>query len=222
MFVDLNLMRRNMVNWQLLPNNIDNPRLITAYSELPRENFVGPQDAARAYADASMVLQEGRHIIRPLALAKLIQWLAPESAMKVLDVGAGYGYASALLSFIVREVVALEDTLLFPALKDHIDSADIPSIHAVCNSLDNGAPAEAPFDAILIAYEVDQVPPKLFDQLKEGGRLITCIKVGEMAKSLATLYTKGSHGVTSVVMGELPAPHLNLNLDAANESRFTF
>lgn len=222
MFVDLNLMRRNMVNWQLLPNNIENPRLITAYSELPRENFVDPQDASRAYADASMNLPEGRHIIRPLALAKLIQWLAPEPSMKVLDVGAGYGYASAILSFIVREVIALEDTLLFPALKDHLDAADISSIHGVCNSLDQGAPGEAPFDAILIAYEIESVPSKLFDQLKEGGKLIACIKAGEMAKSSATLYTKGAHGVTSLVMGELPAPHLNLNANDTYESKFTF
>lgn len=222
MYGDLNLMRQNMVNWQLLPNNITQPRLIKAYSELKRENFIASKDAMRAYVDEQHTVKEGRMLMRPLAMAKLIQLLELEPPMKVLDVAAGFGYSSCVLSYLVQSVVSLEIPELYPDLKERIDASELTNIVSVSGGLELGVPQEGPFDAIMIAHAVSHVPSALFDQLKIGGRLICCIAGGEMTQSAVTLFTKNAHGISSTQVDKLVAPMLIFNGQDTSHNEFTF
>lgn len=186
-------MRRMMVDGQVRPSDITDPRLIDAMLDIPREAFLPASKAALAYLDQDLPIGgpgEGgavRAMLKPMVLAKLIQALDLQDGDRVLDVGCLTGYSSAILGRLAMSVVALEeDTALVGEARTALAKAGAPDIRVVSGPLTDGYPADSPYDAILVNGAVETRPEGLFRQLRDGGRLV-CIQGGGPA-SKAMLY----------------------------------
>lgn len=151
---------------------VSDARVIAAFRAVPRHLFVGERERARAYEDRALPLFDEQTISQPSMIAIMLEALAPEPTHRALEVGAGSGYASALLATLVREVHAIE---IRPALVEFarraLARADVRGVvlHVGDGSL--GLPGEAPFDRILVSAAAREIPAALVDQLAPGGRI---------------------------------------------------
>lgn len=186
--------RRHMVDTQLRPNDVTDLAILAAFDEVPRERFV--PETALAYSDHDIVLQSAprRYLPRATVLAKMIQAAEIGAHDRVLVVGAGTGYAAAVVARLAGAVVALESE---PALADTarhaLDAVGAGAVRVVTGALAEGAVAEGPFDVILIDGAAEVLPPALTAQLKDGGRLLVVEGVGLAGK--ARLYLRQGEGV---------------------------
>ena len=169
--------RKHMVDGQLRPNRVVDPRLLAAMGEIPRERFLPPHLAARAYVDEDVRLPGGRALMEPMVIARLLQLLAIRPGDRVLVLGAGTGYAAAVAAQCGAEVVALEEdaALVAAALRALAGLIAPAALRLVEGPITEGDVAGAPYDAILIEGEVPEVPPSIIGQLAEGGRLATVL-----------------------------------------------
>jgi protein-L-isoaspartate(D-aspartate) O-methyltransferase len=173
---DFALARRNMIDGQLRPNRVTNTHLLAAVSDLPRERFLPAGLRSVAYADDDVPLGNGRYLMEPMILARLIQTLQPQDSDKALVVGSGAGYGAALLARLVKSVVAVEaDAALAGSAEQTMRDLCIANVRHVTGKMEEGWAAEAPYDAILIEGAVEHIPPAIVAQLAEAGRLCTVI-----------------------------------------------
>ena len=177
--------RRNMVDGQLRPNRVTDPRLIAAMGELPRERFLPPGMAARAYVDGDVRLSNGRGLIEPRVIARLLQLLAIRDGDRVLVVGAGTGYAAAVAAQCGARVVGLEEDAEMLAVARRATAGLVApgALRLVQGPLAEGHASAAPYDAILIEGGVPAVPEAISGQLAEGGRLATVLTGSARAAS---------------------------------------
>ena len=168
--------RNRMVDSQVRPNKVSDPRILDAMRHLPRERFLPDALLAQAYADQNVPLGGGRVLLQPLALARLVQAAVPLAGEKVLVVAAGTGYSAAVFAALGCEVTALEEPGVLLDLAKTVLAAVAPSVKLVSGSLPAGWPAGAPYDIILIDGAVPEVPATVASQLnRETGRLLTII-----------------------------------------------
>src|SRR6185436_18627994 len=171
---DFALARRNMIDGQLRPNRVTNPQLLAVIADLPRERFLPPGLRSVAYADDDVPLGNGRYLMEPMVLARLIQMLQTQPDDKALVVASGTGYGSALLARLVKSVVAVEsDAALAGSAEQTIKDLGIANVRRVAGKMEEGCAAEGPYDVILIEGAVPHVPAVILQQLAEGGRLGT-------------------------------------------------
>jgi protein-L-isoaspartate(D-aspartate) O-methyltransferase len=164
-------MRRAMVASQLRTTGTNDPRVLAAMGEVPRERFVPAERISLAYADALVPLSRGRDFNSPMALGRLLTEAAPRSGERALAVGVATGYAAALLARLVGPCVALEeDEELAAAARRNLAGFEVRLVEG---PLAEGCAAEGPYDLILIDGAVEHVPDALVAQLAEGGRLAT-------------------------------------------------
>lgn len=181
--IDYAVARHNMVENQLRPNQIEEPRVLKAMGEIPRELFVPKALRGCAYGDEDLDLGQGRFLIEPLALAKLIQAAEPRGEDVALVVGDVTGYAAAVLSRLVATVFLLvppgTPTEPVEALLSELgcDNVVLQQGDAMA-----GYPAQAPYDLILLAGSVPVIPPALLDQLADQGRLAAVVEHGRSGK----------------------------------------
>jgi protein-L-isoaspartate(D-aspartate) O-methyltransferase len=194
---DFALARRNMVDGQLRPNRVTNAQLLAAVGELPRERFLPDAVRSIAYADGDVPLGNGRFLMEPMVLARLIQTLQPRGEDRGLVVASGRGYGAALLGRLVKSVTAVEsDPMLASAADQTIKALGLGNVTQIVGKLEDGAPGAAPFDIVLIEGAVRQIPQAILDQLAEGGRLVTILAGLPGALGVAQLVVKEG-GVTS-------------------------
>jgi protein-L-isoaspartate(D-aspartate) O-methyltransferase len=192
--MDLARARVNMVENQLRPSRIDDPRLIAAMLEVPRERFVPKTLKGVAYADEDLMLPGGGFLIEPLALARLVQAADVRPSDVALVLGCSTGYAAAILARLAATViVALPDAAAARRAEGLLEDLGVDNV-VVTESDDPlaGHPSQAPFDVILLAGAVDEVPAAPLEQLGEGGRLVAVIDHGHVGKG--TLFSR-LHGV---------------------------
>lgn len=165
--------RRNMVDNQLRPNQVDDPRVLEAMGTIPRELFVPKALRGVAYADDDLDLGGGRFLIEPLALGKLLQAAETDPTDVALVIGCGTGYTAAVLARLAATVFLLlpEGSATQP-VDDLLGSLGCDNVIVRAGNLRDGLPEQAPFDVILLAGAVVEVPETLFGQLAEGGRLV--------------------------------------------------
>lgn len=184
---DFAAQRRNMVDGQVRTADVTDLRLVSAMLEVPRERFVPARSAALAYLDRDLPVGEGgRRLLKPMVLAKLVQAAGIGPGDRVLDVGCATGYATALLSRLAGEVIALEqDEDLLVAAGTAL--AGLANVALVTGPLEAGWPAAAPYDVILLEGATEVVPEPLCRQLKDGGRLVCILGAGPGAKAMLYL-----------------------------------
>lgn len=189
--------RTTMVDNQLRPANITDRALLSAMGTAPREKFVPDQRTAIAYTDTAHALGTGaRQLASPVTFAKLVQLAEITPQDFVLDLGCGTGYSTAILASLASSVLGLDDdSSLVQAANANLAALEIGNATVVEAKIANGMLAEAPFDVIVLEGAVDTVPAALFDQLRDGGRLVAMISEG--ATATANIYVKSGDGVTA-------------------------
>lgn len=162
-----------MVERQLRRRGIRDDRILDAFRSVPREEFVGQEQAAHAYGDHPLPIEAGQTISQPYIVALMIEAARIGPGDKVLEVGAGSGYAAAVMSRIAREVIAIErHSQLAEAAAGRLAVLGYDNVLVFEGDGTRGWTAEAPFDAILAAASGSHVPQALVDQLAPGGRIV--------------------------------------------------
>ncbi|PDT39857.1 MULTISPECIES: protein-L-isoaspartate O-methyltransferase family protein [Sinorhizobium] len=186
--------RIKMVDNQIRTTDVTSHSVLTAFLSVPREEFVPAKMKELAYIDMDIELVGGatpRYLMEPSPLAKLLQLAQITKADKVLEIGSGTGYASSLLSLIAGSVVALEsDEALAAAATETLARLGYGSVKVVGGDLSKGYAAEAPYDVIFINGAVETIPASLFEQLRDGGRLVAVEGFGNASR--AKLYVRES------------------------------
>lgn len=200
MTIDFAEQRRKMVDGQLRTTDVTNPAILDAMGEVPREAFVPQTMRALAYIDEDVLVHpaggEGpRYLMEPSPLAKLLQLADIKPDDVVLDLGCATGYSTAVLTLIAGSVIALEsDPHLAATASETLVDLGYDSAAVVEGPLNLGYASEAPYDVIVLNGAVEEVPAALFDQLKDGGRLVGVLGTGNTGR--ATVWTKNA-GVTA-------------------------
>jgi protein-L-isoaspartate(D-aspartate) O-methyltransferase len=192
--------RRMMVDSQVRPNRVTDPRILAAMRRLPRERFLPPEAAALAYADEDVRLGNGRYLMEPMVLARLLQAAMLREQERVLVVGAGTGYGAAVLAACGCRVVALEDDPALLAIASAVLPEQAPGVALVSGPLGAGWPSHAPYDLILIEGAVPDVPAALASQLhQETGRLLAPIcRDGRTTRAVMAEVTPSGLGLTPI------------------------
>jgi protein-L-isoaspartate(D-aspartate) O-methyltransferase len=174
--------RDGMVEHQILARGVSDPRTLDAMRTVPREEFVPPDLAEFAYEDAPLPIDEGQTISQPLIVALMIEALEVKPTDRALEIGAGSGYAAAVLSRVAGEVYAVErHASLADQARKRMDRLGYGNVHILAADGTLGWPGHAPYDAILVSAGGPEIPRSLREQLAVGGRLV--IPVGEELRS---------------------------------------
>lgn len=199
--------RRNMVESQLRPNKVTDPAILDALGSLPRELFVPDTLRSVAYVDEDVPLGNGRFLMEPMILGRLLELAAIRPSDAALLVGAGLGYSAAVLARLAARVVALESDGEFAQLAaGRLRTLGISNVAFVEGALSEGAPRQAPFAVILFDGAVERIPPALVQQLADGGRLVAVVRDASIGR--ATLLTTRGGIVASRAMFDAAVPRL--------------
>jgi len=172
--------RARMVETQIRVRGISDPRVLAAMGRVERHRFVSIHDRELAYGDHPIAIGLGQTISQPYIVAFMTEALAPGPDSRVLEIGTGSGYQTAVLAEIVRDVYSIE------VVRAHAEHAievlrelGYANTHVRVGDGYDGWPEAAPFDGIIVTAAPDDVPPPLVEQLKIGGRLVVPVGRGE-------------------------------------------
>lgn len=210
---DYAIQRTNMVESQVRPSDISDRRIPRAMQEIAREAFAPGPRKPIAYADRNLPLTQaqaggdGRVLLAPRTLAKLIQSLDIASDDAVLDIGGGTGYSAAILARLARSVVAVEeDKVLAGLARAALKATGADGVVVVEGPLAEGAAAQGPYDAILVNGAIETLPRTFIDQLKDGGRLVAIVVEGGVGR--ATLWRRYGTQADARALFDASAPAL--------------
>lgn len=192
--------RMTMVDTQVRPSDVTKFPIIDAMLTVPREEFVPADRREAAYVGEHLDLGAGRVVLDPRSFAKLLDAVDVQPDELVLDVGAAYGYSTAVLARMAEAVVALEEDLLMAAEAENaLSRVGADNSVVVTGALTAGSAKHAPFDVIVVQGAVEHLPEALIAQLKDGGRI-------------GCLFAEGANGVVRV----------GYKMDGAVSWRFAF
>jgi protein-L-isoaspartate(D-aspartate) O-methyltransferase len=172
--------RARMVERQLRRRGIEDPSVLAAMADVPRERFVRPQDTGRAYRDCALPIAWGQTISQPWIVAQMTELLELEGPERVLEVGTGSGYGSAVLARCCAHVVTVErHAELAGAASLLLRELGFRNVESRTGDGSTGVPDRAPFDAIVVtAVAASGPPPALLEQLSPGAPLVCPIGEG--------------------------------------------
>jgi protein-L-isoaspartate(D-aspartate) O-methyltransferase len=187
--VTLEDLRHQMVERHLARRGIADPRVLDAFRRVPRERFVPPELVPHAYADSPLPIGEGQTISQPYIVALTVEALGLKGDERVLEVGAGSGYAAAILGQLAAEVIAIERVEeLADAARERLASLGYDNVTVIHADGTLGWPEHAPYDAIAVAAGGPEVPRAFTEQLAGGGRLV--IPVGPREQQVLRRVTR--------------------------------
>ena len=209
--VDAATQRMNMVESQVLTSDVTDRRILRAMRELPRERFVPAPMTALAYMDEAVpvtpIEAERRWLLAPRVLAKLLQLADIGADDHLLDVGGATGYSAAVLAGMGKSVVALECNIkLAEQARANLAELAIDNAIVAVGELTGGWVDKAPYDAIVLQGAAASIPEALFDQLKDGGRLVAVLVESGMGR--ATIWRRLGRSVDSWGAFDAAAPLL--------------
>jgi protein-L-isoaspartate(D-aspartate) O-methyltransferase len=184
--------RQHMIDSQIRTNKVTDSAVIAALAALPRELFVAESHRKLAYIDRPVPMAAGRRMMETMYLARLLQLAELEPKAKALVVGAGTGYAAAILSKVVAKVTALESAPdLAARARAIIAGLGFGNVNVVEGDLVAGRPNEAPFDFILVDGAVEILPDALTAQLADRGTLATIVMSGSIGQGVLSTKADG-------------------------------
>ena len=207
--IDFIKARLNMVESQIRTNKVTDDGVIAAFETTPREIFVPRAKRGIAYVDEALEIGAGRYMLEPMVLARLLQAALPAKGDLALDIGCGTGYATAILSKMVSTVVGID------VEKDLVERGNaclselvIENAALVDGTLTDGYSKGGPYNVILINGAVEEIPQVLFDQLADGGRLVTVEGGASNRPGLAMLYEQYDGRVAHRILFDAGTPML--------------
>jgi protein-L-isoaspartate(D-aspartate) O-methyltransferase len=179
--MDFAAARSNMIENQIRPNRVTDARIVNAMATLPRERFVPKLKRGVAYMGDDLDIGNGRYLMNPMVLGQLMEAaeIAPDDV--VLQIGAGAGYATAILSHLAGTVVVVEnDADMVRETTAILGEFGVDNAAVIEGKLTEGYAKQAPYDVIFVNGAVAEVPAELLAQIADGGRLVTVVagKVG--------------------------------------------
>lgn len=199
--------RENLIRNFIEGRGISDPLVLKAMREVPRHNFIPRKIVPKAYADTALPIGEGQTISQPYVVALMTASLELGAHHRVLEIGTGSGYQSAVLAKIVREVYTIEikEKLHHKATR-LIETLGFTNVKTRHRDGYFGWPEAAPFDAIMITAAVNHVPPPLLKQLKDGGLLILPLGNPFSYQNLTLVTKNGDDYTTRLITGVLFVP----------------
>lgn len=186
--------REAMVERQIESRGITDPKILEAFRSVPREQFLSAEYADLAYGDHPLPIEAGQTISQPYIVALMIDAAEIKPGDKVLEIGAGSGYAAAVMSRIAGSVIAIERKHdLVEIASGRIRRLGYDNVRIIEGDGTRGCPEEAPFDAILAAASGSHVPERLVEQLAPGGRIVMPVGEPDWIQKLVKV-TKGPAG----------------------------
>ena len=190
---DHDLRRQQLVERIRASTQIDDARILNAFASVPRHLFLTDAQRAVAYEDRALPLGEGQTVSQPSMIAIMLSELQCEPTHRALEIGAGSGYAAALLGQLMHEVYAVEILPTLAALaRENTVRSGARNVHVSLGDGSLGLPAHAPYDRILVSAAPSEVPSALSEQLAPGGRI--AIPVGDAHNQTLLLGEKTSAG----------------------------
>jgi protein-L-isoaspartate(D-aspartate) O-methyltransferase len=174
---DFSAERNAMVDTQLAGRGLADTRVLDAMRGVPREAFVSASNRAIAYSDQALPIGGGQTISQPYVIALICQALALEGNERVLEVGTGSGYSSAILARLAGEVFTVErDPMLSRRASRTLTELGVSNVTVLTGDGSKGLAEHAPFDAIAVHALAEQLPAALIEQLAPGGRLVVPVR----------------------------------------------
>ena len=165
--------RESMVSCQLRGRDITDERVLAVMADLPRELFLDEPLRSKAYTDGPLPIGQGQTISQPYIQALMTQHLHLEGPEKVLEIGTGSGYQTAILARLSRKVFTVERLVeLSASARRTLDSLGLDNVNYIAADGSEGVDEAAPFEAILVTAACPEVPEPLVEQLSENGRLV--------------------------------------------------
>jgi len=191
--INLDNARKRMVETQIVARGITDRRLIDAMTRIPRHIFVEDAMAVQSYSDTPLPIGEKQTISQPYMVALMSEMLQLAGTERVLEIGTGSGYQTALLALLADRIYTIERIrpLALKARKA-LDSLGLLNINMKIDDGTLGWESEAPFDAIIVTAGAPEIPGNLVDQLEKGGRLV--IPVGNQWEQQLVRVVKGGDG----------------------------
>jgi len=186
-----------MVESQVRGRGIHDQRVLAAMSKVPRHEFVSPEHWDDAYADHPVPIGEQQTTSQPYIIACMLQAAEVAPQDRVLEIGSGSGYQTALLAELAAQVFAVErHPTLAANARSTLEGLGYRNINLMTGDGSVGWPEQATFDAIIVAAAAPRVPPALVEQLAGGGRLV--VPVGDSQQQALQLYRKSPDGTVTV------------------------
>lgn len=180
---DFTARRVMMVDTQVRPSDVTKFPIIDAMLTVPREAFVPAAQREAAYMGENLDLGQGRVLLEPRTLAKMLDALAITKDELVLDIGCAMGYSAAVIAHMAEAVVAVEeDEAMAAEAQEALVEAGADNVVMHVGPLTEGGAAHGPYDVIVIEGGVDHVPPMILDQLKDGGRIAALFMEGALGE----------------------------------------
>ncbi len=175
--------RRMMVDTQVRPSDVTKYPIIEAMLAVPRESFVPDAQREAAYADQNLDLGQGRVLLEPRTLAKVLDALDVQGDELVLDVGCALGYSTAVVARVAQMVIGVEeDEDMGRDAQEQLSEVGADNAIVHVGSLVEGAAEHGPYDVIMIEGGVEDIPAALLDQLREGGRIAAIFMSGALGE----------------------------------------
>ena len=167
------MLRQRMVNEQMRSRGIRDERVLEAMTRVPRHEFAPPRYRDQAYEDHPLPIGEGQTISQPYIVAIMLEALCLKPDDRVLEVGTGSGFVTALLAHLTAEVISIErHRALADSAAEVLSRLGYTNVRIITGDGSRGFAEAAPYNAIMVAAAAPQVPHELMEQLAEGGRLI--------------------------------------------------
>jgi protein-L-isoaspartate(D-aspartate) O-methyltransferase len=183
-----------MIERQLRSRGISSPTVLHAFSTIPRHLFVDKRDIEQAYEDRPLPISCNQTISQPYMVAWMTELLSLQPEDRVLEIGTGSGYQTAILAVLAEEIYTIErHRLLLDEAIDRLEILSLPNVKPSCRDGSSGWKEKAPFNAILAAAGAPVTPQPLLDQLAVGGRLV--LPVGTADHQILKRYIRTENGI---------------------------
>ena len=201
--------RQKMVDGQVRPSDVTDPRIIDAMLAVPREAFVPQNRQALAYLDIDLDVSDGgserRFLIKPVVTAKMLQAADIKDTDNVLVVGCATGYAAAVVARLAGQGTATEsDSSLAARAKDVLAELGIGNVTVRAADPTEGEAANAPYDVIVLNGATEVTPDRLYRQLKDGGRLVGVFAMTQPQRAMIVTHSHADFGMRALFDAAVP------------------